>query len=115
MSNTTLETIGLGAAPNDDTGDPIRTGGQKMNSNFGKLFDITNRIEEGLLTVYRYPGNPNIAFVEQKDLVQGIIEVSGTKYFIKAQYNTGDISDFGTPAGFFNNGSYNTISFDELL
>lgn len=114
MSNTALEQLGLGAAPNDNNGDKIRPGGQKINDNFTKLFNITNRIEEGLLTVYRYPGNPNVAVVEQKDVVKGIIESAGIKYLIEAQYNTGDIPNFGTVGGFFKDGSYNTISFTEL-
>ena len=113
--NTTLEELNIGLAPNDGQGDKIRPGGEIIKDNFTKLFNITNRIEEGLLTVYRYPGNPNIAAIEQKDVVEGIIEEGGFKYKIEAQYNTGDISDFGTAAGFFNDGSYNTSNFRQLL
>jgi hypothetical protein len=32
------EVINLGAAPNDGTGDPIRTAYQKCNNNFGELY-----------------------------------------------------------------------------
>jgi hypothetical protein len=33
-----IEIINVGSAPNDGTGDPIRTAYQKCNSNFGELY-----------------------------------------------------------------------------
>ena len=113
---TTLEQINIGAAANDNTGDPIRTGGQKINNNTIKIGNLLNKIDISLLQVFKYPGNTDVTVtVQQKDIVQGIIESVGVKYFIKAQYNTGLDTDFGTVGGFFMDGSYNTISFDELL
>lgn len=32
------QTIGIGAAPNDDTGDDLRTAGGKINDNFTELY-----------------------------------------------------------------------------
>ena len=113
---TTLEQINVGTSANDNTGDPIRTGGQKINNNTTKIGNLLNKIDIGLIQVFKYPGNSNVTVnVQQKDIVTGIIESAGVKYFIKAQYNTGLDTDFGTVGGFFNDGSYNTISFDELL
>lgn len=34
---STIQTIGLGAAANDKTGDTLRTGGGKINQNFANL------------------------------------------------------------------------------
>ena len=114
--STTITPINIGAAPNDNTGDKIRNGGDIINQNTVKLFNLSNKIDEGKLNVWKYPGNFDITVnVQQKDLVEGIIESAGIKYFIKAQYNTGSDTDFGTVGGFFNDGSYNTISFDQLL
>lgn len=49
-----LQTINIGAAPNDGTGDPIRTGGQKINSNFeilnARFAEVFyDALEEGLV------------------------------------------------------------------
>lgn len=38
----TLQNIGLGSTPNDGTGDALRTGGQKINSNFQAINDQAN-------------------------------------------------------------------------
>lgn len=38
------QTLNLGSAANDGTGDPLRTAGQKINDNFGYLFDSTTTI-----------------------------------------------------------------------
>jgi hypothetical protein len=35
------QVIGIGAAPDDGTGDPLRTGGQKINANFTELYEAT--------------------------------------------------------------------------
>lgn len=37
------QTIGLGAAPNDGTGDSLRTAGDKMNDNFTELYAFIKR------------------------------------------------------------------------
>jgi hypothetical protein len=114
--STTTTPIGLGVAPNDGNGDPLRNGGETINANTVKLFNLSNKIDEGKIAVWKYPGNTDITVtVQQNDVVTGIIESAGIKYFIKAQYNTGPDTNFGTIGGFFNDGSYNTISFDELL
>lgn len=34
------QTIGLGSAPNDGTGDDLRTGGDKINDNFSELYSL---------------------------------------------------------------------------
>lgn len=115
MALTVITPINVGTAPNDTTGDPLRTGGILLNSNLSKLKDLTQVTEFGCLSIFKYDGNTDITQVEQKDVVETIITVATIKYFIKAQYNTGDPTIFGTEAGLFNDGSYNTIEFDELL
>lgn len=40
---STIQNIGLGSAPNDNQGDPLRTGGTKINANFAAL--NTDKIE----------------------------------------------------------------------
>jgi hypothetical protein len=35
------QTINIGAAPNDNTGDPLRTAFNKANSNFTELYNLT--------------------------------------------------------------------------
>ena len=35
------QTINIGTAPNDDTGDDLRTGGDKINDNFDELYSLT--------------------------------------------------------------------------
>lgn len=112
--STQIEQIELGAAPNDKTGTPLRNGGAIINENTTKLFNLSNKIDEGKMHVFKYPANTSITAIEQKDYIEGIIESEGVKYFIKAQYNTGPDDDFGTASGFFNNGSYYTLNFTEL-
>jgi hypothetical protein len=36
------QTIGIGSAPNDNTGDPVRTAFNKCNLNFTELYNLTN-------------------------------------------------------------------------
>lgn len=42
------QTINLGAGPNDNTGDDLRTGGGKINDNFTELY--AGKVDEGALT-----------------------------------------------------------------
>lgn len=42
------QTINLGAGPNDNTGDDLRTGGDKINDNFTELY--AGKVDEGALT-----------------------------------------------------------------
>lgn len=37
------QTIGIGSAANDGTGDPLRTAGQKINANFDELYGVTGQ------------------------------------------------------------------------
>jgi len=39
-----METINLGSAPNNQTGDSARVAGQKINANFEELFEIVNQL-----------------------------------------------------------------------
>ena len=112
--STTTTPINLGTSPNDNTGDPLRNGGQTINENTLKLFNLSNKIDETLLQIYKYPGNTDITTTQQNDVVTGIIDVGGSKYFIKAQYNTGLLTDFGTVANDFNDGSYKTFEYTNL-
>ena len=112
--STTITAINVGTAPNDNTGDPLRNGGQIINENTTKLFNLSNKIDEGKMHVFKYTGNVDISIIQQNDIVTGIIVVSGTTYFIKAQYNTGDTSIFGTEANDFNDGSYKTFEYTNL-
>ena len=112
---TTLDAINIGAAPNDNTGDPIRDGGQKINSNQVKLLALTKIIEFGNLQIYKFEGNANINDVELKDIVIGIINSAGVRYFIKAQYEIAvDPTDFGTVGGLFNDGNYKTLTYQNI-
>ncbi len=115
MAVTVITPIDVGTTPNDNTGDPLRNGGILLNSNLSKLHDLTKVIEFGNSSIWKYDGNVDITQVEQKDVVEAVITVATVKYLIKAQYNTGDPTNFGTAAGFFQDGSYNTISFTQLL
>ena len=49
---TTTQPINVGLAPNDNTGDPIRTGGQIINENTLKLFNLSNKIDETKVQVF---------------------------------------------------------------
>lgn len=42
-----LETINIGSAPNDGTGDPIRTAYSKCNTNFTELFNRAQTVPPG--------------------------------------------------------------------
>jgi hypothetical protein len=44
------QTIGLGAAPNDSTGDTIRTGGSKVNDNFDEIYSTIGNGSTLLIT-----------------------------------------------------------------
>lgn len=48
------EIINLGAAPNDGTGDDLRTGGEKINSNFTELYELLPAALEAA-TVFAHP------------------------------------------------------------
>jgi hypothetical protein len=54
------QTIGIGAAPDDGTGDPLRTAFTKANSNFTELYNIAHpgHVTGGTRT---YPAFPRIA------------------------------------------------------
>lgn len=41
-----IQTINVGSSPNDGTGDPLRTGFQKVNSNFTNLKSDINGFEQ---------------------------------------------------------------------
>lgn len=40
------QTIGIGSAPNDGTGDPARTAFNKINENFTELYGYTSTTQE---------------------------------------------------------------------
>ncbi|MEK0369749.1 MAG: hypothetical protein QQN55_01140 [Nitrosopumilus sp.] len=112
--STTTDPINVGTAPNDDTGDKIRTGGQIINANTVKLFNLSNKIDEGKMSIFKYTGNVDISIIQQKDVVSGIVEDGANKFFIESQYVTGDVSLFGTEAGNFNDGSYKNYKYRKL-
>ena len=112
--STTTTPIDVGTSPNDNTGDPLRTGGQIINENTTKLFNLSNKIDEGKMHVHKYTGNTDISIIEQNDFVSGIVEDGANKFFVESQYNTGDTSVFGTEAGDFNDGSYITFKYRKL-
>ena len=109
--STTTQQINLGTTPNDNTGDPLRDGGAIINANTTKLFNLSNKIDEGKMHVFKYTGNVDIAIIEINDIVTGIIEVTGSKYFVESQYNGGVATDFGTEANDFSDGSYTTFKY----
>lgn len=114
--STTLEELNIGLAPNDDTGDRIRPGGQIIKDNFTKLFNLSNKIDIGKLQIYKDIDGPgDITQISQDDVIQGIIKVSAVKYFIFAKYSgVGLVTDFGTVANDFNDGSYLTYEYTIL-
>lgn len=109
--STTTQQINIGTTPNDDTGDKIRAGGDIINQNTTKLFNLSNKIDDGKLHIFKFPGNTDISQIEQDDLINGIVTVATKKYFIESQYVTGDVAIFGTEAGGFNDGSYKTFKY----
>lgn len=113
---TTLEQINVGAAPNDNTGDKIRDGGIKINTNTTKIGNLLNKIDIGKVEVFKDVDGPgDIANIAQDDVIQGIIKVSGIKYFIFSKYSgVGSVTDYGTVANDFNDGSYKTYEYTIL-
>ena len=68
--------IDLGNAPNDNNGDPLRTGGQKINANFQDLQNQINSLKfapiiNGWLTLKL---NTNYALHEEGDIIAGLLE-----------------------------------------
>ncbi len=114
VPQTTTTPIDIGIAPNDGNGDPIRTGGDIINDNTLKLFNLSNKVDNAKMQVFKYPTNSDISTTEQNDFVHGIVVDGLDKYFIEAQYNTGSITDFGTVAGNFNDGSYVTFKYRKI-
>lgn len=113
--STAISPINVGTAPNDKTGSKIRTGGQIINENTTKLFNLSNKIDEGKMSIFKYTGNTDISAIEIKDLVSGIIVEGANKYFVKGQYKgTGSVDDFGTAANDFEDGSYYMLDYLEL-
>jgi hypothetical protein len=47
----TQQTIGIGTAPNDGTGDPLRTAFDKTNKNFAELYDPQRRVSASPIVV----------------------------------------------------------------
>lgn len=91
---TNLEQIGIGSQANDGTGDPLRTGGQKINDNFTKLDKARRIVFWGELQIYkgRQNGVSNVSLdnIEPNDAVSGFI--SDTIFIIFGQYISGDPS-----------------------
>jgi len=52
------QTINIGAAPNDDTGDDLRTGGQKINDNFTELYGMAGGSGSPFDIPVSYAGGP---------------------------------------------------------
>jgi hypothetical protein len=47
----TQQSIGIGSAPNDGTGDPVRTAFDKCNKNFAELYQPQRRVTASPITV----------------------------------------------------------------
>lgn len=87
-----LQTVNVGAAANDGTGDPLRTGGQKINANFEALGRIRNAIEAGELQIFKHPdnnvpGNENV--IEPKDAIRGWFDAN--TFVHSAVYSAGNV------------------------
>ena len=108
------EPIDIGLAPNDGQGDPIRSGGEIINDNTLKLYNLSNKVQANFMQIFKHPNNGDIEIVEQNDVVNGIIGYLGELFFVETQYNSGNINDFGTLAGNFNDGSYITYKYRKL-
>lgn len=63
-----LEVINLGAAPNDGTGDPLRTAYQKCNTNFAAIFS-------------RYQENPPSSSVGSVGDTAGMYAADNTDFY----------------------------------
>ena len=91
---TDLEQIGVGSTPNDNTGDPLRDGGIKINNNFIKLEKVRRIVFSGELQIYKgiQNGLANISIesIEPNDAVSGWI--SESIFIIFGQYISGDTS-----------------------
>lgn len=89
---TDLEQIGVGNTPNDGNGDPLRTGGEKINANFTKLNKTRRIVCWGELQIYkgRQNGTPNTSIdnIEPNDGVSGFI--NDTIFVLFGQYVSGD-------------------------
>lgn len=81
--------ISVGAAANDKTGDKLRTGGQKINSDIAKLFILAKTIQSGVMLIFKHPGN-NI------DANQGILEVGDA---VKGWFSSVLFIEFATYTG----------------
>lgn len=55
------QTIGLGTEPNDETGDNLRTGGDKINDNFTELYGVTATALQPLAGVVTATGTLTVA------------------------------------------------------
>lgn len=93
------QTIEIGAAPNDGTGDPLRTAGEKINDNFDELygaFTIGTGFEETPTASYviaRYTFADAIDFADDFAGFQGNIDTNPTSSFVI------DIALNGSPVG----------------
>ena len=71
-----IVSIELGNAPNDNNGDALRVGGQKINANFQDLQSQINNLKfapiiNGWLTLKL---NANYAIHEEGDIIAGLLE-----------------------------------------
>ena len=90
MALTILESLDLGAAPDDGNGDPLRPGGVKINSNFDKMYVLARVVQETTLQVYKGSGNADINNLEAGDIIRGFF--SPTKFADPWVYNGGDVA-----------------------
>lgn len=102
-----LETIALGTAANDHTGEKLRIGGSKINANFTKIAKEINTTIYGVYHIFKDQANNNpvnYSVVESNDIILG--RWSGTAFddgegtvipqgrLIVAKYNGGGLTSF---------------------
>lgn len=95
MANTLKQTIGVGTVANDGLGDPIRTGGQKSNTNFTTLFrgnKVIISLQTSLADFITNEFDTNETFTVENGTIIEITNASSEKeYYLKYQ-NTGSLS-----------------------
>lgn len=55
------QTINIGTVPNDDTGDPLHTAGDKINDNFTELYAAIPTLGAGVATFLTTPSSANLS------------------------------------------------------
>lgn len=90
-----IQPIILGTTPNDGTGDKIRVGGGKINSNFTELDKRTRACAYGKLTLFMKGNQDGVANeglnAEKGDIFRG--QISASTVYLAALWKGNDLDD----------------------